>query len=375
MQLSHILGALALVGFAIFYMSGREFNLPTPGADGSIFGIPVSTRMGGTKFDPARPETARSQEVLGEKLISPGLALAGREVRLAGDALSFFEPTRIDEVPAEVFTLPDMQGCDFRRPRPDEAIGNVHVSGGTRPTAVLAASRDDVARWALDWVKAQKNGKGDASLTIGVQGAALRSIDVVVTETAKPVYLILQSRWGGVLWNVQKAPEVAIAHIAIIAGGPVGLVNPDSAVPVEILQIWRNPGCAARPVLRPDETWELWKRTDQNNQDQTWKEHLDRYEGYNAFFRSRFGFSSDQGLIGYLEASHVLVGPMPEQYNKVPQVRLAGARVGVATNDHVLSGLPEAIAAGAADLIAEVALAATGGRMANLNPEPVHRAE
>ena len=213
MQLPQIVLALVGICVAIFLLSDTKIELPDISLPGSSI---VSTNGPNAGFDPERPETALSQDVLGETLASPALATSDGTIRLAGDAMSFFEPTQPTEVPAEVTTLAEMDGCAFRKPRDGEVIGNVHIGSGGRDSSVASFSNADVARMALGLVRAQKAGNTDARPNTGPMDKSMQVVDVVVTESEAPVYLILQSRWGNVIWNVHKGPNTRIAHIAIV---------------------------------------------------------------------------------------------------------------------------------------------------------------
>lgn len=51
-----------------------------------------------------------------------------------------------------------------------------------------------------------------------------KRIDIVITETEQPIYLLLDS-YNSVLWNLQKAPGVEVDGVAIISYEPSSLLN------------------------------------------------------------------------------------------------------------------------------------------------------
>ncbi|MDH3262806.1 MAG: hypothetical protein OEM24_02285 [Paracoccaceae bacterium] len=349
---------VAIVGIfgAIFLLSGKDVALPT----GLDLGL-------GGKLNSSRPERLLASVPMGQRLPSPGIALANGGVGYVPDVSSFFEPTVESETPSVAVPLADMSGCAFRSPRAGEVIGNVHVGRGGLPTPVSALSRSRLAEMALAEVRAARGG---AALPAVEDPELMRAVDVFITERNAPVYLVLQSSEGDVLWNVQPSPGARIVHIAVVAAGQVGLLMPDAGVPVQVLRTGEQPGCAVAPVRRPDPGWSAFR-----NGGALIEGHAAAFEAYDVWFRDRFGIAAEANLVGFQETSHALVGPVPAPYDKVLQNRLAGARIAVTDADLVAIGPGEARTGRAEAAVRRLAIAAAGGDLAALGFTPLRRTE
>ena len=367
MQLSHI--ALALVGIsaAVLLLSDRKDLSAELGLDG-LFDFAGSLDAS-QRFDPSQPETLLTREALGERLRSPGMALAGGRVALASDALSFFETEPAGATPARIVPLADLPGCAFRAPRPGELIGNVHVGTGGVATSVLALSRSAAAEMTRDWVRAQQGRDAIAPPEESGEDRLMRVVDVIVTERSAPIYLILQSGTGNVIWNIQKSPAARIAAIAVVAAGEAGIAGIEAGTPVEVLRTARNPDCAVRPARQP-----AGAAGDPGTGDAS-RGGDDAYLAYDRWFRETFRQPSEQDLVGYEQVSHVLIGPVPAPYEKIAQTRLDGAVVALTAADYSFVGSAEERRAALGDLIVGLATAAAGGDLALLQPGPERRGE
>lgn len=340
---------------AIFLLSGKDAALPT-----GISDLRAGLGVGGSGGQLASVP-------MGQRLASPGIALANGGVANVRDVSSFFEPTVETETPSAAVELADMGGCAFRSPRAGEVIGNVHVGRGGLPTPVSAFSRSGLAEMALAEVRAARGGATPAAVE---DPEPMRAVDVFITERNAPVYLILQSSEGDVLWNVQPSPGARIAHIAVIAAGQVALLVPDAGVSVQALRTAEEPGCAVAPVRKPDPEWRIFRNGGARIEDYT-----AAFEAYDDWFGARFGIAAEANVVGFHETSHALVGPVPAIYDKVLQNRIAGARIAVTDAELVAIGPGEARTGRAEAAVRRLATAAAGGDLAALGFAPVRRTE
>jgi hypothetical protein len=271
------------------------------------------------------------------------------------------------ETPSGAADLADMGGCTFRSPRAGEVIGNVHVGRGGLPTPVSAFSRSGLAEMALAEVRAARGGAAPAAAE---DPEPMGAVDVFISERNAPVYLILQSSAGDVLWNVQPSPGARIAHIAVIAAGQVGLLVSQPGVPVEVLRVGEQPDCAVAPVRKPDPGWRIFR-----NGGARFEDYAAAFEAYDAWFRTQFGIAAEANVIGFYETSHALVGPVPAVYDKILQNRIAGARIAVTDAELVAIGPGEARTGRAEAAVQRLATAAAGGNLAALGFTPLSRTE
>lgn len=340
---------------AIFLLSGKDVALPTGLAD-----LRGGLGLGGSG--------GRLSDVpTGQRLPSPGIALANGGVGDVRDVSSFFEATVESETPSAAVALEEMNDCAFRAPRAGEVVGNVHVGRGGLPTPVSALSRQRLADMALAEIRHARGGPVPAPVE---DPEPMRAVDVFITERNAPVYLILQSGEADVLWNVQPSPGARISSVAVIAAGQVGLLLPAPGVPVQVLRTGGKPGCAARPARRPDPGWSIFR-----SGGASLEEYQAAFDAYDAWFRDRFGIGAEANVVGFQETAHALVGPVPPLYEKVLQNRLAGARIAVTDVELVAVGPGEARTGRAGAAVRRLATAAAGGDLASLGFTPLSRTE
>lgn len=351
----HLVVAIIGIFGVIFLLSGKDVALPTGLAE-LRSGLGVGSSGGRLSSVP-----------MGQSLPSPGIALANGGVANVRDVSSFFEPTVESETPSAAVLLAEMNGCAFRSPRAGEVIGNVHVGRGGLPTPVSALSRSRIAERALAEVRAARGGAAPAAVE---DTELMRAVDVFITERNAPVYLILQSGEGDVLWNVQPSPGARIAHVSVVAAGQVGLLLPEAGTPVQVLRTDAEPGCAVRPVRKPDPAWSVFRGGSVSIED-----HAAAFEAYDTWFRDRFGIGAEANLIGFHETAHALVGPVPAPYDKVLQNRLAGAQIAVTDVELVAIGPGEARTGRAQAAVRRLATDAAGGDLASLGFTTISRTE
>ncbi len=161
-------------------------------------------------------------------------------------------------------------------------------------------------------------------------------VDVVVTETERPVYLVLAGPWD-VLWNLHKAKGVGISRAAILGVGNAGIVNLDPGVPVTVLAGNAGAACKTTAHRRPQDYWQVVREAAKG--DRTSKQAVESrmtvYAKYDRWFTSNFGKSSEGVTIGIEMMSHALVGPVPASLEaRVPYHGFAGSTVRLAPADH-----------------------------------------
>jgi hypothetical protein len=373
MQPWHIFGGLAAIGGAFFLLNTSHISIP------EIPSILPATKVDRpTAAADADTATLLRSDLSGEFLASPGLALAGSKVALVTDALESFRPVSPEDAPAGVTDLAILKGCSFARPRAGQKIANVKVGGSPVETSIQSYSDTDVAKAAMGWLEWQKDHPElDYAIERNLPVASIRLVDVVLTDTTSPQYLVLQSASDGILWNLHLAPGVTVAHVAMVAQGDTGLVNPDPAVKVEVLRTDLKPECNAEPVFEPGDDWGFVRNTKEGMGDQALlARHVERFAAYDAWFTKTFGQSARQDLVGFREAAHLLVGPLPDPASKVPQVVFNGASVAMTPQDNILFGPAVERSAQMTAQMESLLGSAIGGDLAMLvAPTPVIRKE
>lgn len=201
-------------------------------------------------------------------------------------------------------------------------------------------------------------------------GDNMNVVDVVVTETSKPVYLVL-SHVRNVIWNIQTHEKARISRVAIIGSGNSGIANLDKGVPVTILNGENLKRCRVQPRRRPADHWLFVKRAKKTPSFQeTLQENVSAYGKYSNWFTDNFGQGSETGVIGIETVSHVLVGPLPPALEmRVVYKPLEGADVKVTDPGKILVTDERTYKATVKALVADLAAKAAGGDLKNLIPK------
>jgi hypothetical protein len=229
------------------------------------------------------------------------------------------------QAPSKIGWIEAAKKCRFPAPKGNERLVQVMTQASGLPTGIVALSKPQIQ--ALSSPEALAKIHEDAAAAR--ERAALKLVDVVVTDSSAPVYLVLA---GGddILWNIQKAAGATIAQVALIAGENGGIANLDPAVPVSALNGPEAKTCGAVPARKPKDNWTVV--TEAAGGDIVAIDHVKRltedYGHYNTWFKETFGQESDPITIGIARMSHALVGPpVPSLDQRLPYRPLTDASV------------------------------------------------
>lgn len=277
------------------------------------------------------------------------------------------DPT--DDMPAAVEKARVSNSCTLRRPAKGERVANVHMSSGTRGTksSLYAFDKDDVTSRAKAWINMARKGHRPPSAERAI-ARSMSPIDVVVTDTKAPVYLVLQGGHSR-LWNIHAAPGARIAHITVVGGRYVGVANAPEGVKVEFLTGKKAESCGATPFLKPNDRWDAVVRA--KNGDSIMKEAVNMREGkyrkYSRWFKHNFGTSASHAIVGDDVVGHALVGSLPASAEqRVPYASLKSARVLVTPADYIMVETPKAFRAKTDELTKQTAEKALGTTLASV---------
>lgn len=340
------------------------------------FGIATSTggggmnAVGGGTNRITTPEQARRAEFYGWNIRHPGMIGANDEVAMLNQALDGYPITAIrPEIPATVAPIAPLDTCTPRRPAPNETIVNVQVNFGGPPTGVHALSKAELAKQTMEWIGRIQSRQSDLDYMPRSKGNPVESKTVVLTDTSAPLYLILQSS-DPTLWNVQAAPGVEIAHVAMVGRPGMGFHGPAGDYGIDPILI--SADCAAYPARAPAPHWDLYERPGALNSSNDYEGKAEeRHRAYTTWFEATFGIPSEQGAIGAWEASHVFAGPVPA--TPFPYFPMEGAIIRAVPAEHMYHGSEEQIAAALRDDIRRLGTAAAGGDLSILQPAPKER--
>ncbi|AWD22907.1 hypothetical protein [Fuscovulum blasticum] len=231
-------------------------------------------------------------------------ALAGYSVRVRG------------QVPARTEALLPLQGCAPTPPGAGVAVLHAGAASSDRvPLGVLTYGDADLARGVQAFARAYR--RTVAPPRIGAEGLAFGVQDVAVTETEKPVYLVLEAPAGKVIFNIHLAPGARLDRVVLIGGEQVGVANVAPEVPVEVMRQAELAACGMQPFypLNPNH---LFYQSVEMGVIQG-EELAQKQAGFqlaaanwDAAFRALFGVGAAETLAGgWLRGSVSAVGPVP----------------------------------------------------------------
>lgn len=273
--------------------------------------------------------------------------------------------------------------CTLRPIGADETFANVNIMAPTT-VAPLQMLDDTTIYAALEDGITERLEKGQTPGMLGIVRGGYRAIDVIVTDRSGPLYLMLQSLSGNIVWNIHAASGVDIAHIAMVSPGNVALTGNIGNASFEALRARdfqdrvdfnyysgepEDFDCMAWPYQKPDETWGAWAGAQSGNaMDGNLLFSQDEgFDAYDHWFNKTLGRSSREGLITAWQAPAVLVGNLPSELLDAPQ----GTRpLYVTAHDHIITGDEAAREAATVALYSDVVAQAAGGDYRDTIPQP-----
>lgn len=304
--------ALALIG-GIYALSGAKFEMPAF----------VGTMSSGSapEGDPKDPNSYLRSESDGWIARGPIAATQLGGPVFIDAVLDGHRATTRNHVPGEVATLTAMDGCAFTPPGADMRIGHVTVGRSGMPTGVATYGDPELAAAVERFARIYRQSGLRSFDNVG--DGAYEAFDVAVTETARPVYLVLEASGAPRIWNIHLAPGARVAHVALVGGLQAGVANLDPAVPVEVLPQAALQACGIDPAypLNPDA---LFYQSLANGaiSPEEGAETIGRIEqavaAYDAWFRGQFGVGAGEGRAGYDEVAVAVVGPIPGKGEALP---------------------------------------------------------
>ncbi len=246
--------------------------------------------------------------------------------------------------PAKVTILKNVRGCNFTPPRKGDAVSNVYITFPTTGSTIRRATAKGVAKKAKKWVELYQKDRKDLLDYDGFSriGDAMGIIDVVVTDTSKPQYLVLFSQLG-VIWNIHAADGVKIAHIALVQAKSHGIANVPEGTIVESIPDKKSASCKfPGPSAVPQDHWnvvgnEVYLHKTKNTE--VIRSLIKYHKRFSRWHSRVFGLSAEK-IIYASAASHVLVGPVPSPENRVKYRPIKGATIAV-SRSQILQALSD----------------------------------
>jgi len=181
--------------------------------------------------------------------------------------------------------------------------------------------------------------KPKSALEARVDGHA-KVVNVVLTDTSAPQYVVLQTLQDDVVWNLHPAPGVTIAHVAMI-GNNSGLVQPH---------------------------WDAVLKSKGDNMlmiNQVYTYTMG-HKAFNSWYTQTLGVDADTNLTAAEGAASVLAGPLPA--TPVAFQDMTGRDIHMTRTDFVITGSQAARMAEIEKMQMDLVTAASGGDLALLTP-------
>ncbi len=274
--------------------------------------------------------------------------------------------------------------CNLRPPLASEKIMGVRVENALLPAPLYAFSNQQLADQLLRNVEAVTQGDVAPSNEI-VPAGEKAVLDVFVTDTSAPLYLVLQNMGPGIVWNLHTAPEVEIAHVALIGSDFSGAANLPSDTTIEAMLVGdfipphqygaddAPRDCMVRPWRNPQPDWigsqksQAGSIADQNEM----YSYTKGYEAYNRWYTATLGVDAATNTLTARDAAHVLVGPPPAE--PLTYRPLAGSEIQLMETDHLFVGDAASRNSVAKQLHQDLLSAAVGGDISALDPPAMER--
>ncbi|HSF64705.1 MAG TPA: hypothetical protein VLA78_09970, partial [Paracoccaceae bacterium] len=235
------------------------------------------------------------------------------------DVLDGWRQTSTAQVPARVTDLALLPGCDFTPPAQGTRVGNVraaesgtHAGFWTHDDASRIAAVEVFLRTYKAYGKGTVNDSSDSA-------QAYQTYDIAVTETDRPVHLVIQSSRPRQLFNIHTAPGARLSGVSIIGSEAVAVANLPDGVPVEAVTRAQLAACGLDPSLgslvpqggpqqiaadSPDAgTW--------NDAAQRASDRAETRRAYAEWFTDQFGRGPTHGLAGWDLGRVSVIGPVP----------------------------------------------------------------
>lgn len=323
----------------------------------------------------------------------PGDVVTAQNTMLPlAELVTGYVPGQYPGAPSGVAMFDPNPECTLRRPETGEVVHNVRLEMGMGESQLHITSDAVMAKRVGNMVDRLANEQHQPPKYRAAENP-LGRVDVLVTDTSGPVYLVLQNMFEDTLWNVHRAPGVEIAHIAMIGNAsglavPQGIsfealrisdfVNPDEFDFKRSAKVPNSIGndslTSANGTIRPcmivpyravSEDWHAFKKSTEA------RRYINQTaiftEGHAAFadwYTKTLGVDPNQNLIAGEWAHHVLVGPHPAA--PLGYRDTTGQTINLVRSDNVYESDADLIQAHR-DLL----IRAAGGDVANLDPAPM----
>lgn len=323
-----ILPGLLLIGGAVFFLQPDPDAGPPANARATATSAdPASPRAApprltraerqAQKYDGTNPEVLRRKELAGLHYTSPAMLRRDNAIGIVTDLVEGIAPDNATAMPAALQAIARPADCAYAVPRPGEQRASLHLYSGGAPSNAHLYSDRTVVRAALDGLLYHKDRRGveisdNASIVEMPENTALRQVDVVVNLPGAPVFLVLQDRAGGVLWNLLPLPGTVLSQVTVLSGGWSGVVNLPAGATLQGENLAAAESCSrGMPPVEPPPADAAPRAGYSVNRLENRTHGLRNFDPYRSWFNTAFGFDPGENAVWAARAQHVLLGEPP----------------------------------------------------------------
>lgn len=261
----------------------------------------------------------------------PIAATVGNQPVFIRDVLAGYPADVRQAIPATVITMRPILGCLLTPPQPGSLVGYASGSGTSQPMALVSYDDANLATGVADFVERYRK-RGIAAPVPG-DAFAFQAQDVVVTETATPVYLVLESGGGNRIWNIHLAEGARIERVVLLGGAQSGVANLDPVVPVEVILDDGLGACGIRPAYPLNAGHRLVQPAEaglaaSSGAKAAVAANAEAVAAYDIWFRDAFGVRASEARVGFAAGTVAVIGPTPaDAGSEVSYAPIVGADI------------------------------------------------
>lgn len=228
----------------------------------------------------------------------------------AQDIAEGYASPRRGDSPARLVAASLTNGCLLPTPSAEAEIVYVEIYAGYDDAPLYFVTHDDIK--AVRRYIEENHERPDLERMVRINAA--KQVDVFVTETEKPVYLVLTA-YDETIWSLQLGDGVQLDGIAIIGYEPQALAHAPSGVRIGYTVYDKSPqrSCMEIPQRPVNGSWKAVAKAEKQRSESGFKKTIK--EARQNHYRFRNWLSAHVGrpqrTIDAYRTSHVLVGPPP----------------------------------------------------------------
>lgn len=346
---------------------------------GGLFSLSGTFNMmdsGAAKGDPNDPDSYLRAGKDGWIATPKIAALPGNKAAFVKDVLEGRRRDTSNVAPASVGRLSPVTDCRLTAPNAGSLVAHIGVVGSRDAALALATYGDaELAEAVRNFAKVYR--KTGLKQVQGLSNLRFTNYDVVVTETEKPVYLVLEATGYHRLWTIHLAPGAQIERVVLLGGAQVGVANLDPDVPVEVLRNAELDACGIPQAVYPLPPGHMLFQSleagllPQEEADATLAEIAAATTAYDRWFRASFGVKATETLTGnWRDGTIAVAGPVPaDPAARAKYTPVAEAAARITTDTYVEYPALKAKGEDFATRVVAIATAFAGGDLKSIQPE------